>query len=93
MFRAVGRTEILEMPVLYGGHNLPPLVEIGLTDQPKIGGTMAPPAPLRQTEQQSRLTCGVLTDGSNVQTHPNFYCLMKKVDFVLSAFEWFQSVA
>ena len=59
---------------------------------------MAPPAPLapttlRQTEQQSRLTCGVLTDGSNVQTHPNFYRLMKKVDFVLSDFEWFQSVA
>ena len=39
MFRAVGRTEILEMPVLYGGHNLPPLVEIGLTDLTKSGGT------------------------------------------------------
>ena len=30
---------------LFGGHNLPPLVEIGLTDLPKIGGAMAPPAP------------------------------------------------
>ena len=27
------------------GHNLPLLVEIGLTDLPKSGGTMAPPAP------------------------------------------------
>ena len=26
------------------GHNLPPLVEIGLTDVPKSGGSMAPPA-------------------------------------------------
>ena len=31
------------VPVLFGGHNLPPLVEIGLTDLPKSGG--APPAP------------------------------------------------
>ena len=31
------------MPVLLGGHNLPPapLVEIGLTDLPKSGGAMA----------------------------------------------------
>ena len=27
------------MPVLFGGHNLPPLVEIGLTDLPKFVGT------------------------------------------------------
>ena len=33
------------MPVLFGGHNLSPLVEIGLTDLPKSGGAMAPPAP------------------------------------------------
>ena len=26
------------MPVLFGGHNLLPLVEIGLTDRPKTGG-------------------------------------------------------
>ena len=31
------------MPVLFGRHNLPPLVEIGLTDRPKIGGALAPP--------------------------------------------------
>ena len=32
------------MPV-FGGHNLSPLVEIGLTDLPKSGGAMAPPVP------------------------------------------------
>ena len=44
-FRAVGGSENSGVPVLYGGHNLPPLVEIGLTDLPKFGGAMAPPAP------------------------------------------------
>ena len=43
--RAVGGSENSGMPVLYGGHNQPPLVEIGLTDLPKFGGAMAPPAP------------------------------------------------
>ena len=43
--RAVGRSENLGVPVLFGRHNLPPLVEIGLTDLPKFGGAMAPPAP------------------------------------------------
>ena len=43
--RAVGRSENPGVPVLFGGHNLPPLVEIGLTDLPKSGGAMAPPAP------------------------------------------------
>ena len=41
--RAVGRSENPGVPVLLGGHNLPPLVEIGLTDLPKFGGAMAPP--------------------------------------------------
>ena len=43
--RAVGRSENPGVPILYGGHNLPPIVEIGLTDLPKFGGTMASPAP------------------------------------------------
>jgi hypothetical protein len=30
--RAVERSENPGVPVLFGGHNLPPLVEIGLTD-------------------------------------------------------------
>ena len=29
--RAVGRSENPGVPILFGGHNLPPLVEIGLT--------------------------------------------------------------
>ena len=43
--RALGRSENLEVPVLFGGHNLTRLVEIGLTDLPKSGGVIAPPAP------------------------------------------------
>ena len=43
--RTVERSENPEVPVLFGGHNLPPLVEIGLTDLPKSVGAMAPPAP------------------------------------------------
>ena len=35
--RTVGRSENPGVPVLFGGHNLPPLVEIGLTYQPKFG--------------------------------------------------------
>ena len=44
-FRAVGRSENPGVPLLFGGHNLPPLVEIGLTDLPKFGGAMALPEP------------------------------------------------
>ena len=43
--RAVGKSENPGVPVLLGGHNLPFLVEMGLTDLPKSGGAMAPPAP------------------------------------------------
>ena len=42
---AVGKAENPGVPVLFGGHNLSPLVRIGLTDLPKSGGAMAPPAP------------------------------------------------
>ena len=40
--RAVGRSENLGVPVSFGGHNLPPLVEIGLIDLPKSGGAGTP---------------------------------------------------
>ena len=43
--RAVARSENLGWHVLLGGDNVPPLVEIGLTDLPKSGGARAPPAP------------------------------------------------
>ena len=36
-FRAVGRSENPGVPVLFDGHNLPPLVKIGLTEMPKSG--------------------------------------------------------
>ena len=39
--RAIGRCENPGVQVLFGMHNLTPLVEIGLTDLPKSGG--APP--------------------------------------------------
>ena len=35
--RAIGRSENPGVPVLFGGHNLPLLVEVGLTDLPKSG--------------------------------------------------------
>ena len=47
--RAVGRSENPGVPVLFGRHNLSPLVEIGLTDLTKSGVVMAPPAPLETT--------------------------------------------
>ena len=47
--RAVGRSKNPEVPVLFGGHNLSPLVEIELTDLPKSGSAMAPPTPLETT--------------------------------------------
>jgi hypothetical protein len=42
--KAVGRSENPEVPVSFGGPNLVPLVEIELTDLPKSGGAMSPPA-------------------------------------------------
>ena len=43
--RHVARSENLGGRVVLGEDNVPPLVEIGLTDLPKSGGTMAPLAP------------------------------------------------
>ena len=45
IFRAVARSENLGGRVILGGENVPPLVEIELTDLPKSGGARAPPAP------------------------------------------------
>ena len=46
LYRAVARSEDLGGHIVMGGDNVPPLVEIGLTDLPKSGGARAPPAPL-----------------------------------------------
>ena len=37
-YRAVGRSENPGVPVLFGGHNLPLLAKMGLTDLSKSGG-------------------------------------------------------
>ena len=42
-YRAVGRSENPGVPVLFGGNNLPPVVEIGLNDLPKSGGASGTP--------------------------------------------------
>ena len=49
--RAVARSENPGGLVILCGENVPPLVEIGLTDLPKTGGGLEPPQPppLRQT--------------------------------------------
>ena len=48
--RAVARSENLGGLVVQGGDNVPPLVEIGLTDLPKTGGLKPPPSsPLHAT--------------------------------------------
>jgi hypothetical protein len=45
MFRAVARSKNPGGLVVLGGDNVPPLVEIGLTDLTKTGGAKAPQAP------------------------------------------------
>ena len=42
---AVARFENLGGHIVLGGNNVPPLVEIGLTDLPKSGGGTCPPGP------------------------------------------------
>ena len=44
-YRAVARSENPGGYIVMGGDNVPPLVEIGLTDLPKTGGARAPPGP------------------------------------------------
>ena len=44
MCRAVARSENPGGHIVLGGDNVPPLVEIGLTDLSKSGGAQAPPA-------------------------------------------------
>ena len=42
--RAIARSENPGGHIVLGGDNVPPLVEIGLTDLPKTGGAKAPPS-------------------------------------------------
>ena len=70
-YRSVGRSENLGVPVLFGGHNLPPWVKIGLTDLPKFGGAMAPLAPPGTTgtnEESWEVPESTFSSISHVQT-------------------------
>ena len=83
--RAIGRSENPGVPVLFCGHNLPPLVEIGLTDLPKVPGDDTPVSPQPTYEQngkhrlffqnfemtsESRITCPLqLENLSSVRIH------------------------
>ena len=49
----VGRSENPGMPVLFGVHYLPSLVEIGLTDLPKSGGCHGMPGTPRDDRPDS----------------------------------------
>ena len=64
-YRAVGRSENPGVPVLFGGHNLPPVVEIGITDLPKYGDAMAPPAPPGTTGLVNKYVTFALDQGLN----------------------------
>ena len=56
-YRAVARSENPGGLVVMGGDNVPPLVEIRLTDLPKTGGALAFPAPLLATAQSFQFDC------------------------------------
>ena len=60
--RHVSRSENLGGRAVLGGDNVPPLVEIGLTDLPKTGGAYAPPAPSFETclLKYSKLCLGLM---------------------------------
>ena len=57
---AVGRSENPGGRVLFGGHNLPPLVKIELTDLPKSWGATSPPGTTALRLLQLWTFCGDL---------------------------------
>ena len=67
--RAVGRSENPGMRVSFGGHDLPPLVGIGLTVLPKSGGSRAPPAPPGTTGLVSNIEKGQKVQNLSKETH------------------------
>ena len=62
-YRAIGRCGNPGVPVLFGGNNLPPLVEIGLTDLPKSKGAMAWHPRCTPRDDTLALLSGVLSLG------------------------------
>ena len=72
--RAVGRSENPGVPVLFGGHNLSPLVDIGLTVLPKSGGAMAPPP----RHPQGRQACSAVRH----KVH-KLFCIVSRIEEVI----------
>ena len=73
-YRAVGNFENPGVPVLFG-HNLPPLVEIGLTDLPK--SAMTPPASpgttgLQQQQQSESSQPSLVKEETLVRKEPKY---------------------
>ena len=60
LLRAVARSENPGVPVLFDGHNLPPMVEIGLRWLPKLGVDMSTrPHAHRRTCSNENINTGV----------------------------------
>ena len=77
-----GRAESLEIwggQYLCGGHNLFPLVEIGLTYVPKSGGALAPPAPPGTTPLGSLITVYSCCKRNGI-TQTNVSCPLIRAD-------------
>ena len=68
--RAVARSENLGGHIVLGGDNVPPLVEIGLTDLPKSGGARAPPAPPLATGLCTKVHMYILRGPQNFTKSP-----------------------
>jgi hypothetical protein len=68
MSRHVPKSKNLGGQVVMGGDNVPPLVEIGLTDPPKTGGVYAPlPPPLKHA-------CDVHLRGCQIGMQKPHFC-------------------
>ena len=80
--RAVARSENPGGLVVLGGENVPPLVEIGLTDLPNIGGGVSgPPGPPGSGITGSRSSCSFILyresdDGVLTLLMKDFTCVM-----------------
>ena len=82
--RAVGRSENPGVPVLFGGHNLPPLVEIGLTDLPKTGGATGTPG----TPRDDRLA-NAGGRSANFGVHLKYICNRRPFEVKCFTFTYF----
>ena len=90
---AVGRSENPGVPVLFGGHNLTPLVEIGLTDLPKSGSAMAPPASPGTTGLHFGFKNSFsLKISLNIYIQTNDRLMIRKSLYVFRALKWAKNI-